>query len=424
MEATSSILTDLFILFVAAKLAGAAFSWLRQPPVIGELLAGVIIGPYAFGWVGVADPALIALFHGDQVAAQEAVDLVLEMLAELGVILLLFFVGLETRLADLISVGRRAAVVGTLGIALPFAGGFLIVKALGEETIPALFVAVALVATSTGVTARVLRDLGVLDAPESRIILGAAVIDDILAMILLAFVTGLSDAGEFEVLNLSLIGLQAVGFVVFGVLVGTRVLRRYHSSLDRLPLTNAPLMLGLAMMLGLAAVATSVGLAAIIGAFLAGMILAEAAEHYDLERAILPIFEFLVPFFFVVTGTRVDPTLFLDWDTMALALLITGVAILTKLVGAGVGGYGMGIRPMAVIGSGMVPRGEVGLIVASLGLSRGVIGTDFFSIVAVMSILTTLVVPPVLSLLLRAAPHRPAPTGDARMASSGRLPTM
>lgn len=424
MHGISSILIDLFILFVAAKLAGALFAWLRQPPVIGELLAGVLIGPFALGWVGSPEPELVELFHGDEEAAREALDLVLEILAELGVIILLFFVGLETRVADLLSVGKRAASVGVLGIALPFAGGFVVVTLTGEETVEALFVAVALVATSTGITARVLRDLGVLDSRESRIILGAAVIDDILAMILLAFVSGFSEAGDFNPLDLGLIGAQAVGFVIFGVLVGTRTIRRYHYYIDRLPLANPPLILALAMMLGLAAVATTVGLAAIIGAFLAGMILAEAAEHYELERAVSPIYEFLVPFFFVITGTQVDPGLFLDGEIIGLALLVTAVAIVTKLVGAGIGGYGMGARSMAIIGSGMVPRGEVGLIVASLGLSRGVISTEFFSIVAVMSIVTTLIVPPALTWLYSTHPRKPAPVGDERMASVGRLPTM
>jgi Kef-type K+ transport system membrane component KefB len=281
-----------------------------------------------------------------------------------------------------------------------------------------------LVATSTGITARVLRDLGVLDSRESRIILGAAIIDDILAMILLALVSGLSEPGEFSAFNLVLIAAQAIGFVVFGALVGLRVVRRYDYYIDRLPLANAPLILALSMMLGLAALATSVGLAAIIGAFLAGMILAEAAEHYELERAVIPIYEFLVPLFFVVTGTQVDPGLFLNRDVLGLALLVTVVAILTKLIGAGVGGYGMGTRSMAIIGVGMVPRGEVGIIVANLGLSRGMISTEFFSIVAIMSILTTLIVPPALTQLYRTRPRLPAPVGDERMASAGRLPRM
>jgi Kef-type K+ transport system membrane component KefB len=264
----------------------------------------------------------------------------------------------------------------------------------------------------------------VLGTRESRIILGAAVIDDILAMIVLAVVTALSDGGEFQPLNLALIALQAIGFVVFVILVGTRTVRRYHTHLNRVPLSNPPLVAAMALMLGLAAFATSVGLAAIIGAFLAGTILSEAKEHYELERSILPIYEFLVPFFFVITGARVDPGLFLHRETIGIGLLLTVVAIVTKLLGAGLGATGLGARSVAIIGTGMVPRGEVGLVVASLGISRGVIDTQFFSIIAVMSILTTLIVPPALTVLFRTRPRMRPPVGDERMASAGRLPTM
>lgn len=422
MEATASILGDLFVLFVAAKLAGALVARLGQPAVIGELLAGVLVGPHALGWVGGADPALVDLFHGDAAAAREAAGLVLDLLAELGVVMLLFFVGLETRLSDLLGVGRRALLVGALGVALPFAAGYALMALRGAATPVALFVAAALVATSTGITARVLRDLGVLHAPEARIILGAAVIDDILAMIVLAAVSQLGPQGAVDPLDLALIAVQAFGFTLFVALLGTRAIGRFQTHLQRLPLTHAPLVLALALMLGLATVATRVGLAAIIGAFLAGLVLAQAKEQYALEEAALPIYEFLVPFFFVVTGTRVDPALFLDGRVLREAAIVTAVAILAKLVGAGLGSLGLGWRSAAIVGMGMVPRGEVGLIVASLGLSRGIIAGEFFSTVVVMSILTTLLVPPALTWLSRPRVRRPAPARGERMGAAGRLP--
>ena len=186
MEATASILADLFILFVR----------LKQPAVIGELLTGILIGPFVLGWVGTADPVLVAAFHCNPTAAQEALDLVLGIFAELGVVILLFFVGLEVRLSDLIGVGWRAVLVGTLGIVVPFVAGYLLLVLWGAPTPTALFIAAALVSTSTGITARVLRDLGVLHLREARIILGAAVIDDILAMLLLATVTQLGPRSE------------------------------------------------------------------------------------------------------------------------------------------------------------------------------------------------------------------------------------
>ncbi len=422
MAATASILADLFILFLAAKVAGAAFARLGQPAVIGELLAGVLIGPHALGLAGTADPALVALFHGDAAAAQEATNLVLDLLAELGVIVLLFFVGLETRLSDLLGVGRRAVLVGVLGVLAPFAAGYGLLTLRGAAPATALFVAAALVATSTGITARVLRDLGVLHATEARIILGAAVIDDILAMIILATVSQLGPRGTVDPLDIGLIAAQAVGFTLFVALLGVRAISRFQTHLERLPLANAPLVLALALMLGLATLATRVGLAAIIGAFLAGLVLAQAKERYALEDAALPIYEFLVPFFFVIMGTRVDPALFLDARIIGDALLLTAVAVLAKLLGAGAGGLGLGLRSAALIGTGMVPRGEVGLIVASLGLSRGLIAAEFFSVVVVMSILTTLIVPPALTWLSRPRVRRPAPARGERMGGAGRLP--
>ncbi len=409
MGATASILADLFILFVAARVTGAVFVQLKQPAVIGELLAGILIGPFVLGWVGTADPVLVVAFHGDTAGAQEALDLVLDIFAELGVVMLLFFVGLKIRLSDLIGVGWRAALVGTLGIAVPFVAGYGLMVLWGAETPKALFIAAALVATSTGITARVLRDLGVLHSREARIILGAAVIDDLLAMILLATVTQLGPQGDIALLDIGLIAAQAIGFTIVVALVGTWTISHFHAQLKRLPFTHGPLIVALALMLGLATVATRVGLAAIIGAFLAGLVMSEEAERSDLEQAILPIYEFFVPFFFIIIGTQVNPALFLDRQIIGQALIITFVAIVAKLLGAGAGGIGMGPRSVAMIGIGMVPRGEVGLIVASLGLARGIIEREFFSMVVVMSILTTLIVPPALIWLSRspAALSRP-----------------
>ena len=203
---------------------------------------------------------------------------------------------------------------------------------------------------------------------------------------------------DIDLLDTGLIAAQAVGFTVFVVLIGTRTMSHVQAHLRRLPFTHGPLIAALALMLGLATVATMVGLAAIIGAFLAG-VMSEEADRYDLEQATLPIYEFLVPFFFVIMGTQVDPALVLDRQIIGQSLIITVLAIVSKVLGAGMGGTGMGLRSAAMIGVGMVSRGEVGLIVASLGLSRGIIGAEFFAMVVVMSIATTLIVPQALSWL-------------------------
>lgn len=394
------ILLHLFVIFAAAKVGGTLVSRFGQPAVIGELLAGVVIGPFALGLIGNPNEGLINLFH-DEVAAREALDIVYEVIAELGVILLLFFVGLETPLRHIIAVGPRAGLVGILGVLAPLGLGYALMTILGWTGLVPLFVGVAIVATSVGITARVLRDLGVIGSLEARIILGAAVIDDILAMIVLAIAAALGTGGSLNVVSVGLIAGQAIAFTAFVALVGSGLMSRFYLHLERLPVLDAPLVVSLALMLGLAALSAQVGLAAIIGAFLAGVVVAEARDHYELEHRTRPIYTFLVPFFFVITGAKVDWRLFLDPQVLGLALLVTAVAVVSKLLACGLGAAGLGVRSIAIIGVGMVPRGEVGLIVASIALKMGVIPNTIFSVIVVMSVLTTLVVPPVLVLLYR-----------------------
>jgi Kef-type K+ transport system membrane component KefB len=209
MNEITALLIDLFVVFLAAKLAAELFERIHQPPVIGELLAGVLIGPYALGLIGTPDTGLVEAFHGDAAAAQEAIDLVYHLVAELGIVVLLFFVGLETRLADILRVGGKAGVVAILGVVIPFILGYgLMGPLLGHPPVESIFVGAAMVATSVGITARVLRDLGVIASAESRIILGAAVIDDILAMIILAVVAGLATTGSVRPIEIGIIAGQ------------------------------------------------------------------------------------------------------------------------------------------------------------------------------------------------------------------------
>ena len=405
MEGITGILVDLFILFAAAKVAGELFTRMRQPPIVGEVLAGVLIGPHALGLIGLPDSALIELFGGDEKAAEEALTVVLDVIAELGVIILLFFVGLETRLSDLLEVGGRATMVAVLGIIFPFILGFAFIwltdpVASADLGIEAAFVATAMVATSIGITARVLGDIGAIRTREARIILGAAVVDDILALLMLSVVVGLG-GDDFDALELGLTALAAVVFVVFVALVGTRVIRQYSIHLERLKIRNAPFLVAMIVMLGLSALAGIIGLAAIIGAFLAGMMLAEAKERFNLEQQALPVYEFLVPFFFVIIGTKVDPGAFMDSTILLVALGVTGLAVIGKLIGGGIASAGLPVRSAAIIGTGMVPRGEVGLVVASIGAGIGAISDDMFSVVVFMSIATTIIAPPALVGLYR-----------------------
>lgn len=408
MSALTTVLIDLFVIYTAAKLSGAMFARLGQPSVIGELLAGVVIGPHALGLIGQPSGELVAVFGGDHADAEHALRLVLETMAELGVIVLLFAVGLETRATDLLRVGSRALAVGVFGIAVPFVLGFAFMAATGHPRLESAFVATALVATSVGITARVLQDLGIVRAREARIILGAAVIDDILGLLLLAVVSAAGEGGGADVGDVAWIAVQALAFVGFVAWLGTHATRQFSVHLERLndalPLP-VPLNVALILMLGLAASASIIGLAGIIGAFLAGMVLAESRERFDLERQTRPIYEFLVPFFFVFTGSQVDLAAFRDTGVVGLAAAITAIAIVSKLAGAGGAMWGSGARGMAIVGIGMVPRGEVGLIVAGLGLSLGIIPTDIFSVVVLMSIATTLVAPPALVAVYRRGPE-------------------
>ena len=386
-------------------MAGELFTRVRQPPIVGEVLVGVLIGPHLLGLVGSPDSALVELFGGDHEAAEEALNVVFDVIAELGVIILLFFVGLETRLSDLLEVGGRATMVAVLGIIFPFILGFAFIwltdpVAASDLEIEAAFVATAMVATSIGITARVLGDIGAIRTREARIILGAAVVDDILALLMLSVVVGLG-GDDFDVLELGLTALAAVAFVAFVALVGTRVIRQYSIHLERLKVRNAPFLVAMIVMLGLSALAGIIGLAAIIGAFLAGMMLAEAKERFNLEQQALPVYEFLVPFFFVIIGTKVDPGAFMDSTILMVALGVTGLAVLGKLIGGGVASVGLPRRSAAIIGTGMVPRGEVGLVVASIGAGIGAISDDMFSVVVFMSIATTIIAPPALVGLYR-----------------------
>lgn len=399
MSEAAVVLKDIFLIFALAKLAGEIFERLRQPALIAELLVGVVIGPHAFGLVGVPDSGLVGMFHGDSTAAEEALLLVHGLLAELGVIILLFVVGLETRVSDLLGVGRRAVLVGIFGIVVPLLLGLAVGGLLFGDGITAAFLGVALVATSVGITARVLRDMGVVESREARIILGAAVIDDILGLILLAIVSGLGGGSELSPTGVIIIAAQAIGFILFTTLLGTHLVGRYSLHWRHLRQRHAPFIIAVTSMFALAVLASYVGLAAVIGAFLAGMILAEAEEEYELEEVVMPIYELLVPFFFVVIGTQLDWRLFLDPSVLEITVLVTVLAVASKVAGCSMASLGLPGRSVAIISVGMVPRGEVGLIIAGLGLSIGALPGSVFSAVIGMSILTTVITPPALRML-------------------------
>ena len=374
--AVADVLVALFVVLLAAKLGDELFKRLGQPALVGEILAGVVIGPSVLGLV---EP-----------------DETLEVFAELGVVFLLFWVGLETRLSDMRDVGATAARVGALGVVVPFAAGYGAGVALGESGATCVFLGAALVATSVGITSAVLIELEALASTAARTILGAAVIDDILAMVLLAVAVGVADQGGVDVTSIGVVIALALGFVVFVAIGGTRLVARWPDVFHAPRFSESPLLPAVILCLGLAAFAAQIGLAAIIGAFLAGMVVAETKDRHDFEEEVAPLYAFFPPFFFVFIGLEVDLGAFADAGTLGLLLAITLLAFATKFGAAWLAARSMGARDAVVVALGMVPRGEVGIIVAGIGATAGVIEADLFAVIVGMSIATTLLIPPLL----------------------------
>ncbi len=372
------VLLAMFIIIASAKLMAEVFERLKQPAVVGEILAGVLIGPSVLGWVQPSE--------------------LISVVAEIGVIFLLFTVGLETKPQSIFEVGKKAAMVGVLGVVFPFIAGYFIAIAWGGTFVEAMFIGAALVATSVGITARVLAGLGLLERETSRIILGAAVIDDILGLIILSIVSAVG-SGNVSVASLLKTAALAILFTVIVGLFGSKLITRLSPRIQKLYLSKPFFNIGLILCLGLSLASMYFGVAAIIGAFLAGMALAEATEeNHKMHHLTSGVTEFLVPFFLVNIGMQLDLSVFREGSAVALALIITISAVITKFIGGGLGAWGMTRREMAQVGVGMIPRGEVGIVVAQIGLGLAVIDKQFFAAVLFMAVATTLIAPPLIKL--------------------------
>ena len=374
------VFRDLFLVFLLARVGGEVFIRLRQPAILGEIVVGVAIGANALGWV--------------------RTNSVLAAIAQIGIVFLLFEVGLENRLSELRGVGRMASVVAVSGVVVPFALGFALLSALGFSRAESLFGGAALVASSASVAARVIGELGLLRGRESQTILGAAIIDDVLGLLVLAFVAS-STRGGLRAREAVVLVVEVAVFLVATATVGTRVIRRLGPGLQRLRLAEGPFVVGVVICLGLAALAQRIGLAGTVGAFLAGMVFAELREQYDIRGMIRPVTNFLAPFFFVLTGMAVQPRALTQGGTLALLAAVFVVAVISKFVPGALSARRLGRRSALIVGAGMVPRAEVGIIVASLGLTAGVVGRRLYAVVLAMSVLTWIVTPPVLRRLYR-----------------------
>lgn len=386
--AATGALASLFFLLVAAKAGDELMRRLRQPVVIGEILAGVLIGPSVFGVVDASEMT--------------------ELFAEIGVIFLLFWVGLNTHISDLTRVGRIAVMVGLFGVVFPVGAGLAVGLAFGEPLTTGLFIAAALAATSVGITAAVMRELGILDSRAARVILGAAVVDDVLALVLLSVAVGLADDGSISALNaIATIALAVafIGFVTFG---GTRLLRSRPALLQAPRFAESPLLPAVILCLGLALISVEIGMAAVIGAFIAGMIVGETQEHAAVEPEVAPLYAFFAPFFFVSIGLVVDLSSLASAGALGALAGLTTLACATKYVGARIGARSMSRLEARIVATGMIPRGEVGLIVAALGASAGVVDHSLYAVIVGVTLLTTVLAPPLMRRVVRGAPALPS----------------
>lgn len=381
----ADVLVDLFVVLLAAKVGDEVFKRIGQPALVGEILAGILVGPSVFGLVDIGEA--------------------LRVFSELGVVLLLFWVGLETRLSDLREVGRSSVLIGIIGGAIPFGAGLMLGLARGTDLTETIFLASALVATSIGITSAVMVSVGALGTRASRAILGAAVVDDVIALLLLSIAGGLATEGEVDLWTIITVVVLALGFVAFFTLGGVRVARRWPKLLDAPRFAESPLLPAVLLCLGLAAVAAQIGLAAIIGAFLAGAIVAETKDREQVREEVAPLYAFFPPFFFALIGAQVDLETLASLSALGLLLLVTAIAFITKFAGAWLGALGLGRRDAITVGIGMIPRGEVGIVVASLGLTTGVFSEKLFAVIVGMSILTTLVAPTLLRHRLEGLGH-------------------
>lgn len=379
MAGPEQLLLELFAIFVSAKVIGELFERISLPSVLGEILAGAVLGPYALGWIPTSD--------------------IIHSVADLGAIFVLFSVGLETSPGELIRIGGKSIGVASAGVLVPFVLGFAYMKLTGSAGSEAVFVGAAMVATSVGITARVFADLHLLSTDTVKIILGAAVFDDILGMVMLALVGGLASGGV-RWLHMGILIGEAAGFALFMMFIAPRIVRRIEPGVEHLSMQNASLVVALAICLLLSWLAVKIGMAAIIGAFFAGLVFADYAPQWNLFPRVAGITEFLAPFFFFAIGARLNFSV-LKGEILITALVISLLAIISKVIGCGLPLIGDGWRTVLQVGTGMMPRGEVALIVALVGLQSGLVSQSAYAIVVVMTAVTTILAPPILRYLFR-----------------------
>jgi Kef-type K+ transport system membrane component KefB len=431
----ASVLLSLITVYLAAKVGGELCARVNLPPVLGELLGGVVVGVSALHLIvfpegaGESGSVLMQLVESTSSVGPEGLlsvfrgeSEVVSVLAELGVIILLFEIGLESDLKELIRVGPQAAIVAVIGVVVPFALGTTgLIALFNIATVPAVFAGAALTATSIGITAKVLAEIQKLSSKEGQIIIGAAVLDDVLGIIVLAVVASLAKTGEIEIANVAILIVSAAVFLVGAIFVGRLLSPLFVGLVDKMETRGELIISSLIFAFVLSYIAATIQLEAILGAFAAGLILAETPKHKELEEQIVPIADMLVPVFFVTVGARTDVSVLNPLDPANReGLIIASFLVIVAIIGKVVTGFAVfgqpGINRLA-IGVGMVPRGEVGLVFAGVGSASGALSESLEAAIIVMVILTTFVAPPLLRVVFKDSDSIP-PDEEVQVAAS------
>ncbi|WP_204138040.1 cation:proton antiporter [Halomicronema sp. CCY15110] len=431
----AGVLLSLITVYLAAKIGGELCARVNLPPVLGELLGGVVVGVSALHLIvfpegaGESGSVLMQLVESTSSVGPEGLlsvfrgeSEVVSVLAELGVIILLFEIGLESDLKELIRVGPQAAIVAVIGVVVPFALGTAgLIALFNIATVPAVFAGAALTATSIGITAKVLAEIQKLSSKEGQIIIGAAVLDDVLGIIVLAVVASLAKTGEIEIKNVAILIVSAAVFLVGAILVGRLLSPLFVGLVDKMETRGELIISSLVFAFALSYIAATIQLEAILGAFAAGLILAETPKHKQLEEQIIPIADMLVPVFFVTVGARTDVSVLNPLDPANReGLIIASFLVIVAIVGKVVTGFAVfgqpGVNRLA-IGVGMIPRGEVGLVFAGVGSASGALSESLEAAIIVMVILTTFVAPPLLRVVFKDSDSIP-PDEEVQVAAS------
>ena len=411
----AGVLLSLVFIYLASKLGGELSKLVDLPPVLGELVAGVVVGISAlhllvFPETGAVASDSVVITILQKVAGLSPENIgevfassseVVSVLAELGVIILLFEIGLESDIRELQKVGLTAATVAVVGVVAPFVAGTVgLIALFNMPTIPAIFAGAALTATSIGITSKVLSELGQLQSTEGQIIVGAAVIDDVLGIIVLAVVASLAKTGEVDVANLIYLIISATAFLLGSIFLGKFFNKSFVAVAEKLQTRGKLVIPALVLAFSMAFLAHAIHLEAILGAFAAGLILDETDKRKELDQQIIPIADILVPIFFVSVGAKVDlsvlnPNSADNRQGLVIATFLIVIALVSKLI-TGWAVVGKEKINRLAIGIGMIPRGEVGLVFAGIGAASGVLDKPLQAAIIIMVILTTFVAPPLL----------------------------